>query len=98
MKPKIKTVYKIVFPNNKIYIGSTIENRVCYIGNAACYLLERDFTPEELSNFTIRKEILWQSKTAATGHVRSIEQRFILEFQSNCPAVGYNLRPVYKPK
>jgi hypothetical protein len=98
MRPSIRTVYKVTFPNSKIYIGSTINNRICYFGNAACHLLERDFTPEELSDFTIRKEILWQSKTAATGHVRIIEERLILAYRSNDFSVGYNQRPVYKPK
>jgi hypothetical protein len=41
-------------------------------------------------DFTIRKEILWQSDTAAESEVNQKELSFIRELRSNDPSTGYN--------
>jgi len=45
------------------------------------------------ANFTIRREILWESETAADSQVRAKEIEFINVFRSNDPAIGYNKWP-----
>lgn len=57
----MKGVYKITYPNGNIYIGKDLTDSINYFGSANNKLIEKDFTREEKRNFTIRKEILWES-------------------------------------
>lgn len=50
-------VYKITYPNGKIYIGQDQTNTLNYFGSADSRLIEPDFTPEQKRDFTIRKKI-----------------------------------------
>ena len=59
-----KQIYRITYPNGKIYIGKDLTGTVNYFGSANSDLIQQDFTKEEARDFTIRKEILWESKTA----------------------------------
>ncbi len=83
-------VYKITYPNGKIYIGQDRTDTLNYFGSANSRLIEQDFTREQRRDFTIRKEILWESETATHSEVTLMENRFIRELRSNDPAVGYN--------
>ena len=56
-------------------------------------VVEADFTPEERRDFTIRKQILWESATATQGEVTAKEIELIRKFRSNDPSVGYNRWP-----
>ncbi len=56
-------------------------------------LIERDFTPEQQRDFTIRKQILWESEAATQSEVTRVEAQFIRSLRSNDPAVGYNRWP-----
>jgi hypothetical protein len=40
----MKVVYKITYPNGKIYIGKDLTDSINYFGSAASSLIERDFT------------------------------------------------------
>ena len=86
-------VYKITYPNGKIYIGQDRTDTLNYFGSANSRLIEQDFTREQRRDFTIRKEILWESETATHSEVTLMENRFIRELRSNDPAVGYNRWP-----
>ncbi len=55
------TVYKIIYPNGKIYVGQDRTDTLNYFGSANSRLIEEDFTPEQRSDFTVRKEVLWES-------------------------------------
>jgi len=57
-------------------------------------LVERDFTPEQRRDFTIKKEILMESEDA--DEINRCESKFILEYHSNNPAIGYNQWPKFK--
>ena len=84
-------IYKITFPNGKIYIGKDIGlggHSMRYFGSWNNSLIEADFSKEELANFTLRKEILFESTDMA--EVSRREHEFIRQHQSNDPAVGYN--------
>ena len=63
--PCTAVVYKITYPNGKIYIGQDRTNTLTHLGSVDTRLIEQDFTPEQRRDFTVRKEILWESDTAS---------------------------------
>jgi hypothetical protein len=94
----MKVIYKITYPNGKIYIGKDLTNTLNYFGSANSLLIEADFTREQMRDFTVRKEILWESELAADSEVNKKEVEFINLYQSNNPQIGYNKWPRYKGK
>lgn len=86
-------VYKTTCPNGKIYVGQDRTDTLTYFGSADSRLIERDFTPEQQRDFTIRKQILWESEAATQSEVTRVEAQFIRSLRSNDPAVGYNRWP-----
>lgn len=56
--PKVKIIYKITYPNGKIYIGSDTAYNINYFGSAHHELVASDFTWEQQKDFIVRKEIL----------------------------------------
>lgn len=93
---KIKIIYKITYPNGKIYVGSDTAYNLNYFGSANPELLFNDFTWEQQRDFTIRKEILWESETATNSEVLKLEMEYIRSLRSNNPQVGYNRHPPFK--
>ena len=92
---KKKIIYKITYPNGKIYIGKDLVYNINYFGSANGELIERDFTWEEQQVFIIKKEILWFSSNATDKEVNAIEVKYIKKFESNNPDKGYNRWPKY---
>lgn len=92
----MKVIYKITYPNGKIYIGKDLVDTICYFGSPASKLIEADFTREKRRVFTITKEILWESETATDQEVNRLEVEFIKSYRSNDPAIGYNRWPKFK--
>lgn len=88
-------VYRITYPNGKIYIGQDRTNSINYFGSASDELIARDFTWEERQSFTVTRDILWSSETASRAEVSRVEVALIREHQSNDPAIGYNQWPPY---
>ena len=91
-------IYKITYPNGKIYVGQDRTNSLTYFGSPKAELVEADFTPEQRERFTVTKEILWSSDTATPSEVTKKEIEVILALCSNDPAIGYNLAPPFKGK
>jgi hypothetical protein len=89
----MKVVYKITYPNGKIYVGQDVTGSIGYFGSPSSKHIAADFTPEQRRDFTIRKEILWESNSASDQEVNAKETEFILSLRSNDPAVGYNRKP-----
>jgi hypothetical protein len=87
---RMKQIYKITYPNGKIYVGQDLTGSITYCGSANSALLAADFTREQRRDFTVRKEILWESETATDDEVDSKEIELILALRSNDPTVGYN--------
>ena len=58
----MKIIYKITYPNGKIFIGKDLTNTLNYFGSADSKLIEKDFTREQRHDFTVRKEILWETE------------------------------------
>lgn len=84
-------VYKLTFPNNKIYIGKDIGGNghsLRYFGSWDNSLVESDFTKKQLSNFSIRKEILFES--VDKNEVSKKEYELILANKSYITSIGYN--------
>lgn len=94
----MKVVYKITYPNGKIYIGKDLTDSINYFGSANNDLIERDFTRKEKRDFTIRKEILWESEIATDKEVNKKEIEYIRLYESNNPNIGYNRLPKFKEK
>jgi hypothetical protein len=92
----MKVIYKITYPNGKIYIGKDLVYSINYFGSADRKLIEKDFTWEQRRDFTIRKELLWESETATDQEVNIKEVEFIKLYQSNNPEIGYNQWPKLK--
>jgi hypothetical protein len=67
-----------------------------YFGSPNSKLIETDFSDGEKQDFTIRREILWQSNEATDREVNKKEVELILKHKSNNPEVGYNRWPKYK--
>lgn len=89
----MKVIYKITYPNGKIYVGKDLTDSINYFGSADNRLIERDFSREQRRDFTIRKEILWESDTASDSEVNAKEVEFIRVFRSNNLDIGYNQWP-----
>ena len=90
-------IYKITYPNGKICVGQDRTDSINYFGSASSELIAKDFTRDQRRDFTIRKEILWESKTASHSEVSQREAEFIKQLRANDPAVGYNLWPRFNP-
>ena len=95
-QPKMKVIYKITYPNGKIYVGQDRTDSINYYGSASDGLIARDFTREQRRDFTIRKEILWESVSATDIELSSKEVECIRSLRSNDPAIGYNQWPKFK--
>ncbi len=89
-------VYKITYPNGKIYIGQDVTNSINYFGSASSALIAADFTWEQRQSFSITREILWSSETATRAEVSLQEVKMIGQYGANNPAIGYNRSPRFR--
>lgn len=94
----MKVIYKITYPNGKIYIGKDLTDSINYFGSANNDLIEKDFTREQKRNFVIRKEILFESETVSDMEISRLEAETIIRHKSNDPKIGYNQWPKFNSK
>jgi hypothetical protein len=94
----MNVVYRITYPNGKIYIGQDRTNSINYFGSASDALIAKDFTDTERRTFSIKREILWESESASRAEVTKKEIELIVQYRSNHPKIGYNQWPVCKEK
>ena len=95
-----KQIYKITFPTNKIYIGKGVNGHPLNFDIEDDARLNADFAllPKRLQhNWTLRKEILWESDSCSDEVLSQKVVDFINDYQSNDPAIGYNLSPAFQP-
>ena len=95
-----KQVYKVTYPNGKIYVGMDLIGIgfATYFGSQSLKTKERiaaDLVEHRL-DLTVRKQILWESDTATEAEVGEMERLFIRLLGANNPEIGYNLTPRYK--
>jgi hypothetical protein len=89
----VKVVYKITYPNGKIYVGKDLTDSITYFGSPNKTLIEKDFTRQQKRDFTVRKEIVWESEDATDEEVNKKEIELINKYHSNDPKIGYNQWP-----
>lgn len=92
----MKWIYKITYPNGKIYVGKDLTGSANYFGSANSVLIAEDFRDGGLRDMTIRREIIWESAIASNQEVNAKEVELILAFNANDPAVGYNRWPKFR--
>jgi len=93
----MKVIYKITYPNGKIYVGkdSTGDN-LRYFGSPDREYLEKDFPWEQQQDITLRKEILFSSKDISEADLLKKENEYIEKLASNNPDKGYNILPKWR--
>ena len=94
----MKQVYKITYPTGKIYIGKDSIGSFRYMGSPNPDVVNADFaelSPEQRRDYTIRKEILWESETATEAELAAKEVEMIRTHRSNDPRIGYNRWPPF---
>src|SRR5437016_9724340 len=89
---KMKVIYKITYPNGKIYIGQDLTDTIDYFGSPNSKLIEKDFTREQRRDFTVRKEILQEFLDTTDNS----EVALIIKHGSNDPSKGYNRNPKFR--
>lgn len=92
----MKQIYKITYPNGKIYVGKDLTGTLTYFGSADSKIIAADFSPEVQKDFCIRKEILWESESASDAEVNNMEVELIRSLGANNPEKGYNRWPKFK--
>jgi hypothetical protein len=95
----MKQVYLLTYPTGKIYIGKDAIGSCRYFGSPDMDLVNADFCslPEHVrKDYSVRKQILWESDTATDAELALKEVEFIRQYQSHNPAIGYNRWPKFK--
>lgn len=93
-----KQVYKITYPNGKIYVGMDLTGSLLYLGSPSAHeqiAADLELEPHRF-DLTLRKEILWESETATDAEVRKKELELIREAGANNPEIGYNVLPRWR--
>ena len=92
-------VFKVTFPNKKIYIGSDTaknarEDFFKYFGTPskgkASMLDDLGEYLQGNEPYSLSKELLFVKENVTVGEVLSIEQQFISKYDAKNPNVGYN--------
>ncbi len=66
-------IYKITFPNGKIYIGQDRIGEINYFGSADPDLIKRDFPDDQMRHFAVQKDILWEAKSVTIQEINQKE-------------------------
>ena len=86
----------ITYPTGKVYVGKDAIGSCRYFGSPDMDIVNADFRnlPEHVRrDYTVRKQILWESELASDEELAAKEVEFIREYRSNDPSVGYNRWP-----
>ena len=95
----MKQIYKITYPTGKIYIGKDSIGSCRYFGSPDMDIINADFdnlSDDIRRDYTIRKQILWESENSTEEELSAREVEFIRRYQSNNPDIGYNRWPKFK--
>jgi len=96
----MKQVYKITYPTGKIYVGKDSIGNARYMGSPDPDPINADFEKlpdHQRRDYTIRKQILWESETASESELSAKEVEMIRKCRSNDPEIGYNRWPRFTP-
>ena len=89
----------ITYPTGKIYIGKDLIGSFRYFGSPNMDVVNADFESlprEQQLDYSVRKQILWESEDCSDAEVNAKEVEFIRKYESNNPEVGYNRWPKFK--
>jgi len=86
----VGVIYKITYPNGKIYVGQDRTDDINYFGSADSFTVAKDFGPEARDDFTIRKQVLARVEHISVRDLNLLERDFILSLDAANPLVGYN--------
>jgi hypothetical protein len=93
----MKVIYKITYPNGKIYIGKGPYRYAELLWQRRQQSDQEGLSQERKErDFTIRKEILFESEVAVDRELNAKEVELIISFRSNDPAIGYNHWPRFR--
>ncbi|MGO9986339.1 MAG: hypothetical protein ACLPIX_19285 [Rhodomicrobium sp.] len=94
-------VYKVTFPNGKIYVGrDTAETAEYdyykYMGSPilkAKKLMHADMSSllNTCRTLTLTKEVLYEARECTVAHIKQKERDFIVLLKSTDRAIGYNM-------
>jgi hypothetical protein len=93
-----KQVYKITYPNGKIYVGMDLTGSLLYLGSPSAHeqiAADLELEPHRF-DLTLRKEILWESETATERRGSQEGARTDREAGANNPEIGYNVLPRWR--
>ena len=79
----MKQVYKITYPTGKIYIGKDSVGSHKYFGSPDMDIINKDFNilPKEIQlDYSIRKQVLWESENATEKELSEKEVQFIRQY------------------
>ena len=93
-----KVIYKITYPNDKIYVGKDLTDTITYFGSVNAEEVAKDFSQAARDDFTITKKVIWSSFTASDSDVAKQEAELIKQYGSNNPKIGYNRWPKWTEK
>lgn len=96
---RLKQVFKITYPNGRIYVGSDLTGSISYFGSPgdkAKARIAADLGPQGCREFTATKTILWESETATKAETLDTEREWITRLGANNPAIGYNGSPRFR--
>jgi len=94
----MKQIYMVTYPTRKIYIGKDTIGSYRYFGSPDIDVVNADFMQlpaETRRDYTVRKQILWESETATDSELSEKEVEYIRQCQSHNPEIGYNRWPKY---
>ncbi len=96
---KRKQIYKIEYPTGKIYIGKDAYGNSRYFGSPDPAQINADFEALPVSvrmDYTVRKQVLWESTDCSDAELSKMEIKYIIEYRSNDPEIGYNRWPKFR--
>lgn len=83
-------IYKITYPNGKIYIGQDRTRDINYFGSADSFTIAEDFPTWVWDGIAVTKEVLAHMADISIKELNALESKYIAEYKSNDPSIGYN--------
>lgn len=90
MTLSVGIIYKITYPNGKIYIGQDRTADINYFGSADSFSIAQDFPMWLWDELTITKTVLAYEVDITIRDLNALENRYIAEYKSNDKSIGYN--------
>lgn len=83
-------VYILIFPNNKVYIGQTLNPSTRWCGNGIGYKMNKEMYNDiiEYGWKNITKKVIFRNLTLEESLEK--EKEMIIHYKSNIPIYGYN--------